>query len=426
MVRYSKRLYVTPLESHWYGTQKTQKEVKMKGRCLLSLSVAVILVFGWSSAWAQFPNNPSFTTFFTSAAGIEGLTGHNNGNFYVADRTAGVCNVWKINTNIPAPNSVDVGKINVAGCAPAGLTFDRNGNLYITNGSTIYKLTPDEISKPQAMLVAQNVPGANGVAFDKQGNLLVSDGTQNQGRVWKIVPAGGVANCAENDNCEEFFRVPPRRNGENLGGNVDPADQPDGVGSVRYTVPRHNTTAASATDKQDIVANGIALSADGRFIFVADTARGAIWRVELRQNGMLQSRTGCDPTLTKNTICMDSLYVAHPLLEGVDGIILLIDGTILASVNERNAIVAIAPDKKVSDAFQNAADRDTLLRNGRTDDRFAPLEFPTSPFASGTKFCTTNADTGRRDNNPSTTGEGPKVNCLDQNLMSSGLPLPVQ
>jgi hypothetical protein len=123
---------------------------------------------------------------------------------------------------------------------------------------------------------------------------------------------------------------------------------------------------------------------------------------------------------------MDSLYVAHPLLEGVDGIILLIDGTILASVNERNAIVAIAPDKKVSDAFQNAADRDTLLRNGRTDDRFAPLEFPTSPFASGTKFCTTNADTGRRDNNPSTTGEGPKVNCLDQNLMSSGLPLPVQ
>ena len=52
-----------------------------------------------------------------------------------------------------------------------------------------------------------------------------------------------------------------------------------------------------------------------------------------------------------NTLCMDSLYIAHPLLEGVDGIILLTDGTILASVNERNAIVAVAPDKNVEDVF---------------------------------------------------------------------------
>jgi sugar lactone lactonase YvrE len=386
----------------------------------------MMLVFGWSSAWAQFPKNPSFTTYFIPAAGIEGLTGDNNGNFYVADRTSGVCNVWKINTNIPAPNSVTVGAINAAGCGPSGLTFDRNGNLFITNGATIYKLTPDEISKPSATLFAQNVPGANGVAFDKQGNLLVSDGTENKGRVWKIGPAGG-ADCAAEVNCEEFFRVPPRRNGTSLDGNV--TAQPDGVGSVRYTVPRHNTITPTAIDKQDIVANGIALSADGRFIFVSDTARGAIWRVELRGNGTLRSQTNCDPTLTENTICMDSLYVAHPLLEGVDGIIFLTDGTILASVNERNAIVAIAPDKTVTDAFQNKVHPTTLLRNGRSDDPSAPLEFPTSPFASGRKFCTTNADSPRRDNNPNTgagNGEGPKVNCLDRNLMSSGLPLPVQ
>jgi hypothetical protein len=182
---------------------------------------------------------------------------------------------------------------------------------------------------------------------------------------------------------------------------------------------------AAQADKQDIVANGIALSSDGRSVFVSDTARGAIWKAELKGNGDLQSRTDCDPTLTENTLCMDSLYVAHPLLEGVDGIILLLDGTILASVNERNAIVAILPDKKVVDVFQNDVDG-SLLRNGRSGDPKAPLEFPTSPFASGKKFCTTNADTGRRDNNPSNTGEGPKVNCLDQNLMTGGLPLPVQ
>ena len=121
---------------------------------------------------------------------------------------------------------------------------------------------------------------------------------------------------------------------------------------------------------------------------------------------------------------MDSLYVAHPLLEGVDGIILLTDGTILASVNERNAIVAVGPDKNVADVFRNAAD-ELFLRNG-DGSRQRPLEFPTSPFASGNRFCTTNADTPRRDNNPNGSGEGQKVNCLDQNLMGSGLPLPVQ
>jgi sugar lactone lactonase YvrE len=394
------------------------------------IAVILVSVSGWSSAWAQFPNHPTFTTYFIPTAGIEGLTGDNDGNFYVADRVAGVCNVWKINTNIAAPNSTKVGKIGAPGCSPSGLTFDRNRYLYITNGSTIYKLTPDEASQPSATQFVTNVPGANGVAFDKQGNLLVTDGTENQGRVWKIGPAGGDCTPGSDPNCEEFFRIPPRRNGTALGGNVTVMAQPDGVGSVRFTVPRFDpdTNVADRTDRQDIVANGVALSADGKYIFVADTARGAIWRAELKGNGDLKSATGCDPTLTANTLCMNSLYVAHPLLEGVDGIILLTDGTILADINERNAIVAIAPDKTVVDAFQNAVDGN-LLRNGRTNDPSAPLEFPTSPFASGKKFCTTHADSARRDNNPNTgagNGEGPKVNCLDQNLMVSGLPLPVQ
>lgn len=211
------------------------------------------------------------------------------------------------------------------------------------------------------------------------------------------------------------------------------------MGSVRFTVPRFDVCFPDATtdtdclaaqnDRQDIVANGIALSADGKYLLVADTSRGAIWRAALKANGDLKSATGCDPTLSADTLCMDSLYLAHPLLEGVDGIILLKDGTILADVNERNAIVTIAPDKTVEDAFQNAVDAKTLLRNGRTNDPSAPLEFPISLFASGKKFCTTNADFPRRDNNPSSgpgNGEGPKVNCLDQNLRVLGLPLPVQ
>lgn len=318
-----------------------------------------------------------------------------------------------------------VGQIEADPCRPSGLARGSNGDLFITTaegGGIIYRLTPNATNPGGALgsVYATGVPGANGVAF-LGTDLFVTDGVQALGRVWKI------ASCAADTGpcpAVEFFRIQPMRNGTTLEGNVLVSTQPDGVGSVRYTVPRHNTASPTITDRQDLVANGVAFSADRKYIFVADTARGAIWRAELKGNGDLKSDTGCDPTFHSNTLCMDSLYVAHPLLEGVDGIILLTDGTILASVNERNAIVAVAPDKNVADVFRNAADG-SFLRNGdRSQQR--PLEFPTSPFASGKRFCTTNANTARRDNNPNTNGEGPKVNCLDQNLIGSGLPLPVQ
>jgi sugar lactone lactonase YvrE len=400
----------------------------MKLRSLLTFFV-VTLFFGSSLAWAQFPNNPTWTTYLrtgqvidsATVGSMEGLTGDNNGNFYVADRTTDICNVWKIN---PSNNTVvKVGQIGRVGCRPSGLTFDRNGNLYITNNDEIDTLTPDEAHPPSiAAQFATGVPYANGVAFDAQGNLLATDGTTNQGRVWKIGAAGhAVCESATKteppyQNCEEFFRIPPRRNGTDFGGLVT-AFSLQGVGSERYAVPEVNL--------QDIVANGVALSADGQYVFVADTARGAIWRAKLRSNGNLKSATGCDPTLTEDTLCMDSLYVIHPLLEGIDGFILLTDGTILADANERNAIVAVAPDKTVTDAFQNPIDSTTYLRNeDETADPPRPLEIPTSPFASGTKFCTTNANYARRDGYPG--GSGPKINCLDQNLSTAGLPLPVQ
>lgn len=137
------------------------------------------------AAPAQFPKNPTFTTYFVAPpGGIEGLTGDDNGNFYVADRTPNHCFVWKIDTKLPAPNGVKVGEIGVLGCTPQGLTFDRNGDLYITDVSTIHKLTPAAINPlPIASLFASGVPGANGVAFDRRGNLLVTDGTNNQGKV---------------------------------------------------------------------------------------------------------------------------------------------------------------------------------------------------------------------------------------------------
>jgi sugar lactone lactonase YvrE len=428
------RLPLTNIEAK--RNAKMEEEMH-KGKWIFKLILTVVLGFGWSLAWAQFPNNPTWTTFLkagdiiggVAVGAMEGLTGDDNGIFYVADRgpsdtdNSDTCHVWRINYNT---GIVDlVGQIEADPCRPSGLARDSNGDLFITTGEgggIIYRLTPNATNPTSGgalgSVYATGVPGANGVAF-LGIDLFVTDGGQNLGRVWKI------ASCATLPcPAVEFFRIQPMRNSTALGGNVLPTTQPDGVGSERYTVPRHTISAVNNLDRQSITANGVAFSADRGFIFVSDTARGAIWRAELKVNGDLKSNTGCDPTFHSNTLCMDSLYIAHPLLEGVDGIILLTDGTILASVNERNAIVAVTPDKNVADVFRNASDG-LFLRNG-DGSRQRPLEFPTSPFASGNRFCTTNADTPRRDNNPNTSGEGQKVTCLDHNLSGSGLPLPVQ
>ena len=405
-----------------------------KGKWIFKLILTVVMGLRWSLAWAQFPNNPTWTTYLkardiiggVTVGAMEGLTGDDNGNFYVADRgddttNNDTCHVWRINYNT---GMVDlVGQIEADPCRPSGLARDSKGDLFITTGEgggIIYRLTPNATNPTfggaLGSVYATGVPGANGVAF-LGTDLFVTDGGQNMGRVWKIASCGSPPCPAV-----EFLRIQPMRNSTALGGNV--ATQPDGVGSERYTVPRHTISQINNQDRQSITANGVAFSPDRRFIFVSDTARGAIWRAELKDNGGLKSNTGCDPTFHPDTLCMDSLYVAHPLLEGVDGIILLTDGTILASVNERNAIVAVAPDKNVADVFRNAADG-SFLRSG-DGSRQRPLEFPTSPFASGNRFCTTNADTPRRDNNPNESGEGQKVNCLDHDLSGSGLPLPIQ
>jgi sugar lactone lactonase YvrE len=263
------------------------------------------------------------------------------------------------------------------------------------------------------------VPGANGVAFDGDGNLWVSDGVTGQGRVWRISPAGLVT---------EVFRIQPLANEVNL------VDTVGGVGRDVRTLPPGTITvlpgsrnAANTLGSQPLVANGLAFDRNGD-LFVSDTARGAIWKVRLDRRGNLRSRTGCDTTFTANTLCLENLFVAHPLLEGADGIALDRDGNIWVSVNERNAIVAVTDKAEVVEVFRNAPDAVTRLRNT------GPMEFPTSPFLIDRRFCTASSDGNRRDNSPNSAGEvnnpaGPvrgKISCMDQRLSARGVSLPVR
>jgi len=356
----------------------------------------------------------TFTTVYKAPLGIEGLTADRQGNLYSAGRGgASPCPVWRV----PAAG----GPAEVVGtipppCGPAGLAFDDSGRLYIADGEEIQVLRPNRENPPTSTVFASNVPGANGVAFDRRGKLWVSDGTTGQGRVWRI---------GNNGTPSEVFRIQPMVNEVNLVGGVggvgrDPRSAPPATVTVTPT----GRQAANTLGSQHLVANGLAFDREGT-LFVGDTARGAIWKVEFSHGGTLRSPTGCDTTFTANTLCLDNVLAAHPFLEGVDGIALDRAGNIWSAANERNAIVVVSRHGDVEEFFRNEPGPTRLRNDG-------PMEFPTSPFLSGRRLCITHSDGNRRDNSPNTGGEvrpdGPevaKISCLDQRLDVPGLPLPV-
>jgi sugar lactone lactonase YvrE len=365
----------------------------------------------------------SFSTLITTPLVIEGLTNDDQGNLYAPGRGTAAgepCPVWRV--ALASPALVVVGLIPAPSatgtCSPSGLAFGPDGNLYVTQTDRIYRFMPNASSPPTATLFASGVPGTNGLAFDRGGNLWTGDGTTGAGRVWRILPNGVVS---------EILRIPPMANEVGLTAGVG------GIGRDVRTLPPGTITvtptsrnAANTAGSQPLVANGLAFDRRGN-LFIADTARGAIWIVRFRSDGVVRSRMGCDTTFTPNTLCLSNVYVAHPYLEGADGIALDVRGDIWVAANERNAVIYVSEGGHVQEVFRNPPDAATQLRNT------GPLETPASPVLVGRKLCTSNSDGNRRDNSPATAGEiggagmpRGKISCLDQPVAVQGMSLPVR
>jgi sugar lactone lactonase YvrE len=373
------------------------------------------------------PQNITLTTLAKTPVVIEGLTADAAGNFYSAGRGGSPCLVWKFAAVTGTPTVV--GNIT-APCSPNGLAFNATGDLFIGDGDKVYRLTPNDQTPPTAAVFASGVPIANGLAFDRAGKLWVTDGTTGQGRVWTVANDGVVT---------EAFRVQPLANDVNLtvntDGGVDAVPTIGGVGRDPRALPPGSLTitpttraAADTAGSVAVVANGIAFASDGS-LYIADSARGALWKVTFDAQGALESPVGCDTTFAPNTLCLQNVFVAHPFLDGLDGIALDAAGNIWGVANERNAIVVVTPQGSVREVFRSPPDATTKLRN------VGPLEFPTSPLLVDKKLCLTQSDTSRRDNSPNSGGEvgpgvpGPllaKLSCVDQPLPSRGLSLPMR
>jgi hypothetical protein len=73
------------------------------------------------------------------------------------------------------------------GHGPAGLAFDRFGNLFVSSLDIVLKFTPNGVGSTFAM----NLDNARGLAFDRAGNLFVAEIIQTgPGDIIKITPDG--------------------------------------------------------------------------------------------------------------------------------------------------------------------------------------------------------------------------------------------
>ena len=278
------------------------------------------------------PKSPAQTVI------IESIAADPQGLLYVCDRVTG--NVLRIDPKNPRP--VIVGRIETrqvdgksVRADSSGLIFNEAGDLYLTSGAfrEILRIRTTELNSEKpgvAETFATGTEGANGIAFDQKGNLYVSGG--RNGKIYRIDSTGGAA--------EDWAQI-----------------------------ELHTRTLADGKTQQAIPANGLVFDSQGMVLYVADTARGAIWKVTV----------GADGKAGK-----PSLMAQSTLLEGADGPAFDPNGNLWVAANERNAIVEVTSDGKVRD----------LLKN----DSKGPLEFPTAVIFVGNIAYVSNFDTARRDN----------------------------
>jgi sugar lactone lactonase YvrE len=260
---------------------------------------------------------------------VESITADKEGRLYLPDRVTG--NILRVDPK--APKAVVVGRIEAreikekkVNADPSGIAFNPQGDLFIAVApfSEVVRIQAGELNPAKP-----GTAGANGMVFDRQGNLFISGGAS--GIVYRVGPNGGAA---------------------------QPAAQ----------IEKHSRTLPDGKTQQATVANGLEIDSKG-VLHIADTARGAIWKVTIGADGK-----GGKPALLSQ----------DPLLEGADSLAFDRNGILWVAANERNALVTVTAESRVGEVAKNGSQ--------------GPLEFPAALVFVGNTAYIANYDTPRRDN----------------------------
>ena len=224
----------------------------------------------------------------------EGLTIDKAGNMYVSlgpplFAGGGYGAVWKL-----SPDGTEAASLveYPDGPAPAGIVIDAPGNVYFalpnpgTGNGGVYRMDKD--GSTEQVPGTENMIVPNGLAFDKQGNLFVSDSVL--GTIVRI-PAGGSAPA------EIWFQ--------------------------------HELIAGCT--QEDLGANGIAFWKGN--LYVANTGRGALVQVPIMTDG-----SPGEPTIVAGNLDCEPTG-----LFGMDGIALDVHGNVYALLVLQNKLVRFDP-----------------------------------------------------------------------------------
>lgn len=226
---------------------------------------------------------------------------------------------------------VNAPKVLVSGIAnPEGPVFDRDGNLYWVNWtkSAIMRRTPaGEVSD---VFNTGGIPA--GLAFDREGWLYIADeGDDNHG-VLRIRPDGSGREVVVNEY-----------EGKPLNGANDLVFGPDGV--LYFSDPWRSTLEnpiggfyryfpdgrIDQIDTGLCFPNGVAVSAAGDFVYLAETLKDRILRYRINGDGTMGPREH---------------WADVPPPHGPDGMCFAANGELLVAHHDGSGVDVFSPEGK--------------------------------------------------------------------------------
>ena len=153
--------------------------------------------------------NPSILVDLDPASGdrtviVESITADRNGMLYLPDRVTG--NILRVDPKSPKP--IVVGRIEAreikgkkVNADPSGIAFNAQGDLFVAVGpfAEVVRIRASEVNQGKpgvAQTFATGTSGANGLAFDRLGNLWVTANERNA--LITVTPEGTVREVAKN------------------------------------------------------------------------------------------------------------------------------------------------------------------------------------------------------------------------------------